>query len=550
MIRYGSYDKNFIKNRSFGFLGWQDAAGKRHEGFKTLVSADYYPEKVAEITGVPAKKIVEIARAFAAADPAVAIPGEQSAFSTNGFYTTWAIYCLNALKGNIGTPGGVLFSNDMIKIPFPEIKPDEIAMKGYQKPKYLAEQWTASDLKIDSVDQLLPLLLEEQPYEIDTLIVHRSNPLFESTDQNKCLKALQKVPFHISCSSFMDESTAQADLILPEPVFLESWEMSLNNPSVEFLHIGMQNPAIEPLYDNLHVGDVLLQVSKGLSGNISKTLPWENYKKFIEDYAKTIFNSGEGTVISESVELSWIEFLKKRGWQAFEYSSFEEFWELILEKGGWWNPAYLEANDKKMFNTKSGKFEFYSHTLRREVEKLARTFTGPEEKVENLNQRWKIEARGDLIYLPHFEPPRFVKDNINFPYHLLTFQLLTKKYEQGAPLGLSQELSGLHSREYWNSWIEINHETASKLGIHEDDYVNILSPHGKLVAKAKIVPTVMPEVLVMPFGFGHKAFGRIKKSSGVNPYEIFVSDSDLIVGIPSLISTKVSIEKAKSSEIT
>jgi anaerobic selenocysteine-containing dehydrogenase len=550
MIRYGSYNKNFIKNRSFGFLDWKDPAGKRHEGFKTLVSADYYPEKVAEITGVSAKKIVEIARTFAAINPAVAIPGEQAAFATNGFYTTWAIYCLNALKGNIGMPGGVLFSNDMIGPPFPDMQLDEIAKKGNQKPKYQPEQWDESALKIDSVNHLLPLLLEDQPYKIDTLIVHRSNPIFESTDRNKCLNALQKVPFHVSCSSFMDESTAYADLVLPEPVFLEKWEASLNNPSVEFLHFGIQNPMIKPIYDNLHFGDVIMQLSKHLSGNISKALPWENYKKFIEDYARKIFNSGEGTIISENVELSWIEFLKKRGWHAFEYTSFEEFWDLILEKGGWWNPTYLEANDKKYFNTKSGNFEFYSQTLRRKVEKLVQTFNGPEENIDNLNQRWKIEARGDLIYLPHFEAPRFEKDSINFPYHLLTFQLLTMKYEQGAPLALLQELSGLHSREYWNSWIEINTETARKLGIHEDDHVNIFSPHGKLSAKVKIVPTVMPEVLVMPFGFGHKPFGRFKKSSRVNPYEIFVSDSDLIVGIPSLISTKVSIEKAKRSEIT
>ncbi|MCK5158515.1 MAG: molybdopterin-dependent oxidoreductase, partial [Candidatus Heimdallarchaeota archaeon] len=260
MIRYGSYNKNFINKHSFGFRDWQDAAGKRHEGFKTLVSADYYPEKVAEITGVPAKKIVEIARTFAATDPAVAIPGEQAASATNGFYTTWAIYCLNALKGNIGIPGGVLFSKEMIRPPFPDLQLDEIAKKGNQKPKYQPEQWAESALKIDSVSHLLPLLLEDQPYKIDTLIVHRSNPLFESTDQNKCLNALQKVPFHVSCSSFMDESTVQADLVLPEPVFLEKWEVSLNNPSVEFRHFGVQNPVIKPLYDNLHLGDVILQV--------------------------------------------------------------------------------------------------------------------------------------------------------------------------------------------------------------------------------------------------------------------------------------------------
>jgi anaerobic selenocysteine-containing dehydrogenase len=550
MIRYGSYNKDFINKLTFGFSNWRDAEGKGHEGFKTMVSGDYYPEKVAEITGVPAKKIVEIARSFAATEPAIAIAGEQATFTTNGFYTNWAIYCLNALKGNIGKPGGVLFSKDMIAPPFPKLQPDKIAEKGNLKPKYKAEHWAEPALKKDSINNLLPLLLEDQPYEIDTLILYRSNPLYESTDQIKCINALQKVPFLVSCASFMDESTAYADLVLPEPVFLEKWDVSFNNPSVEFSHFGIQNPVIQPLYDNLHFGDVLLQVSKRLGENITKALPWKDYKKFIEDYALKIFNSGEGTVISESVELSWIEFLKKRGWHAFEYATFEEFWDLVLEKGGWWDPAHLGTSDKNIFNTKSGKFEFYSQTFSSEVKKLSQTFAGTKENIDNLNQRWKIDARGDSIYLPHYEAPRFDKDSINFPYHLLTFQLLTNMNGQGANLALLQELSGLHSREYWNSWVEINPETAENLGIHEDDHVKITSPHGQLSVKVKIVPTVMPEVMIMPFGFGHKPFGRFKKRIGVNPHKIFISDSDLIVGIPSLISTKVSIEKAKSSEIT
>jgi anaerobic selenocysteine-containing dehydrogenase len=107
-----------------------------------------------------------------------------------------------------------------------------------------------------------------------------------------------------------------------------------------------------------------------------------------------------------------------------------------------------------------------------------------------------------------------------------------------------QELSGLHSREYWNSWAEVNPQTAKSLGINDGDFLRIISPKGQLSVIAKVLPTVMPEMIMIPFGAGHKPVDRVDKTTGANPYKVFASDADLICGIPSLISTKVRIERA------
>ncbi len=61
--------------------------------------------------------------------------------------------------------------------------------------------------------------------------------------------------------------------------------------------------------------------------------------------------------------------------------------------------------------------------------------------------------------------------------------------------------------------------------------------------KAKILPTVMPEVVMVPFGLGHLWPGRDAGKIGINPHEIFAEDADALSGIASLISTKVRIEK-------
>ncbi len=535
MIRDGSYDKKFIKDKSFGFTRWQDSSGEWHKSFKDVVTEEYYPEKVSQITGVSAEKIIEIARDFASTNPALALAGGQAASNTNSMYTLWAIYCLNALKGNFEKKGGVLFPNQLESVSLTDITTDEVTLRGLEQRKIGTEEDIKFVNSVDSIDQLLYTLEKKQPYSIDTIFMHDVNPLIDSLNKERFVTAIKDVSLIVSSTSFFNDTATYSDLILPKPVFLESWEASRNVPSVGFLHLGIQQPVIEPLYDTQHIGDVILNLKQKLGGTIAKALPWKNYIGYIKSYTEDIFDSGQGTVISESTDLSWIEFLKKRGWQAFEYSNFEEFWPVLLEKGGWWDPISLELKNKKIFNNNSRKFELFARTIMEKMHTQINIAEMQQEASEDLYRHWKIDARGDLIYLPHFEKPRFSDQDLNYPYHLLPYQMLSN-YGSTAPLGLLNELSGLYSREYWNSWVEINPNTAASLNIYEGEKVRVISPDGEISLKVKIVPTVMPEIIMLPLCPSNNTIG-------MNPYSLFCPDADLMSNVPSMYSTKVRIEK-------
>jgi anaerobic selenocysteine-containing dehydrogenase len=481
IIKDGKYNKEFIDTETFGCLNWNDSDGNWHKGYKDIVMEGYYPEKVSEITGISAKKIVKVARDFASAKKAVAIAGGEVSTSTNSLYTLWAIYCLNALKGNIEKPGGVLFPKKIIMKDFPEIKMEAVSKKGLEIPKINPEQTIVSNITVESLEQLSMALEKNSPYSIDTVIFHRTNPLFESTNPKLASTALQNVPFIVCCSSFIDETVAQADLILPEHTFLERHEASYNVPGVEFLHFGIQQPAIEPLYNTRNFGDIILDIAHRIGKETTKALPWDSYLDYIQDQALAIFNSGEGTIVSDSVDLSWIEFLKQRGWQAFEYSTFKEFWDLLLEKGGWWDPTYSEKDRKKIFINQSGKFEFYSQTLRKDIEKTLSSNNMSIAQLDSLCTHLKINARGDKVFLPHYEAPRFSGKETDSLHHLLSYKLLLNLNGYGGKLNLLKELFGLYSRDYWNSWLEINPQTAESLGIEHGDVSKSPLPWGTLL---------------------------------------------------------------------
>jgi anaerobic selenocysteine-containing dehydrogenase len=78
-------------------------------GFDALAGhvASHTPQWAAEVTGVPAERIVALARRYAATKPATIVLGGSSMHKGAGSWTSArAIGCLPALTGNVGIPGG------------------------------------------------------------------------------------------------------------------------------------------------------------------------------------------------------------------------------------------------------------------------------------------------------------------------------------------------------------------------------------------------------------------------------------------------------------
>ena len=98
--------------------------------------------------------------------------------------------------------------------------------------------------------------------------------------------------------------------------------------------------------------------------------------------------------------------------------------------------------------------------------------------------------------------------------------------------------------ERWETWVEINPETAKGYGIGDKDWVWIESPKGKVKVRARLYKGAMPDVVSIPFGLGHTSGGRWSKGLGENPYRLIDEDLDPLTGYPISKSTRVKIYKA------
>ncbi len=541
LIREELYDKNFVNNYTFGFNDWKDSKGNTRLGFKSNVISNYYPEQVSNITGVPAETILQVARELGINKPSVVLGEQGSLDNTNGTFSQMAVYSLNALLGNFEKQGGIYFVDEPPISDLPSIKIDSASKSGNNKPDVGKSTDTTYPLTDFSIDSFAKNVLSGSPYPISALFLYKGNPIFQTINHHDFSEALKKIPFVISFDSFITETSEYASLILPDHTFLEKWDEFYNTPSVGFAHVGIQQPVIEPLYDTKNSADVILKISSLLSDPVASALPFESYEKEIRFTVEKLYSSGQGAIITEGVKASWLEYLQQRGWQIGRYNSFDEFWKLLIKNGGWWNPVRKKKSYNELFKTPSGKFEFYSNYLEDTINNLINKIGGesPSNREKVLNSL-NITARGDKIFLPHYEA---VPIDENMPMYLVTYSLLTNPNGQSSNQPMMQEMFGYTVHEHWKTWAEINPETAKELGIQDRDSIWVQSAIGNIKVRAKINPAIRKDIVAVPFGLGHTAFGRYANGYGVNPNSILKNRFDLISGLPATQSTKVKISR-------
>jgi anaerobic selenocysteine-containing dehydrogenase len=87
----------------------------------------------------------------------------------------------------------------------------------------------------------------------------------------------------------------------------------------------------------------------------------------------------------------------------------------------------------------------------------------------------------------------------------------------GANRSWLQETPDPTTTVMWNSWVEINPQTAHELGLDNGDVVKIKSETGEVEAVVYLYPPIRPDVIAIPAGQGHHFFGQFADARGCNP---------------------------------
>jgi len=363
--------------------------------------APYEPEAMAPRTGVSAETFHRLAEEFTAG-PSVALPGGAGTQHADAHLTALAVHLLNYVAGNVGRT-----------VVFPQ------------------ESGTAP-----SYASLVELVGAARGGQVAVLFVQDANPAYATPPGLGAAEALAQVPFKVSLSRFIDETTALCDLILPDHDPYEQWNDVAPRPGVRSL----QQPVMQPVFDTRPAGDALLDLARRLGGGPAARLPHADYKAYLEQ--------------------QWQGLQRALG----DRRPFEEFWREAVQRGGiWWDAP-------------------------RAAVRL---------------------ARGVTLGQPSWTTPDGRFTLIAYPSYALSDG-------RGANRPWLQELPDPVTKITWGSWVEIHPDTASQLGIAEGDFVEVTSPAGSVEVPAYLYPGLRPEVVAIPLGQGHTAYGRYAEGRGVN----------------------------------
>jgi anaerobic selenocysteine-containing dehydrogenase len=296
-----------------------------------------------------------------------------------------------------------------------------------------------------------------------------------------------------------------------------------------------------------HPGDFLLAVTRRLGSPIRERLPFESFEQAVEHSAQDILTLQRGYPFGTPLEEVWDNLLERSGWWAPDYSTADELWQQMKKEGGWWDPTYHYGEWGRVFQTPSGKFEFFSQILWKHILTEMKSHAGSMDLVS-------AERR----CLPHFESSaasalvagdRAVPaDQSQNSFVLYPYEILPLSEASGADLPFLQQNLGQHLFERWESWIEIHPETAQRLGIEDGNWVWVESARQKLRLRARLFPGLRPEVVAMPIGLGHRNGSRWSQGRGVNVNELLEPLSSdptkTLNGDSRWFSTRVRISRA------
>jgi molybdopterin-containing oxidoreductase family iron-sulfur binding subunit len=209
------------------------AAGGGNAGPYASVLAAYDVGTAAQMSGVSESTIRDLADRFVSEGPGLALGPGVGGHHRNATGAHLAALILNAVAGSVGRT---------------------VHLEG--GPRSASAPYADMEAAIGA-------MADEQ---VGVVMVHGTNPAYSLPTVSGFNDAFTSVGFKVSFSSAPDETSAMADLILPDRHFLESWGDSMPMDGV----MALRQPVMQavPYFDSKQAGDVLLSVAARNGANL------------------------------------------------------------------------------------------------------------------------------------------------------------------------------------------------------------------------------------------------------------------------------------------
>jgi len=439
------------------------------------------PQWAAEITGIPAETIVKLAREIATTKPCAINQGWGPQRHMNGENQARAIYALAAVTGNVGINGGGTGGRD---------GHNWLKYKGFPSPKNQVKASIPMFLWTDAIKRGPEMTaakdgirgVEQLSNHIRFLLNVQGNVLGSQhgdlNETEKILKDESLCEFICVVDNMMTASARLADLVLPDTLNQERWDMGHSEYCGETAYYMFNEKAIEPPFDVKDCYDVCVEIAK----RFGKEQEFSEGRSR-EEWAKWLAAESQKTVPGLP---SWDE-MRKQG--IYRYNETAGTYMVPLRK-------FREDPEANPLTTPSGKIEIFSSKLW----EMSKTWT-----FDNPQKGDKITALPE--YMEVEEGPEAAKGG-EFPLQCIGHHYKGRVHSTFANL---EWLLDAHPQKLF-----MNPVDAEARRIKEGDEIEIFNNRGRVRTVAHITPRIMPGVVSLPQGAWRKMDGQVDVGGAVN----------------------------------
>ena len=469
---------------------------------------DFTPEWAEKISGISADDIRKVASEFAGAKSACVISSRGATAHYNGVETERAIQILAALTGNIDNPGGRCMGV-FAKWNYPtgpENKPEPKRLEildGFKGDVALPLNGVGH--------QVLRMIKDGSAGRPDVYMWYNYNPVFSNgnTKENTAiLKDESLIPYTVAVTPFYDESAALADLILPDAVYLETYDFEEGFSPAQIPEYYIRQPVVKPLGDSRDFKDVCCDLAE----KMGFPLGFKSAEEFLEqscDLTPDVKKKGGGFRGMKKWGV-WYDKKAKPQYYSYKQPVSEEMLQadgVILDEasGVYWNwkvagAASEEEARNQGYRKTPGACKGYVAQKFGGV--VYRGFTpGRINKSGYFEIYSPVLAEKNLPPLPGYEPNPKHKDlkpdQIILTTYRVNVQVLSKTQNCRWLDEISEDSPG---------WL--NPKTAEPMGIKDGDKVKLTTKLGEIETTVRLTENVVPGVIAISSHGGHWEYGR------------------------------------------
>jgi Tat-targeted selenate reductase subunit YnfE len=426
------------------------------------------PAWASRITGIPADRIVKLAREIGQAKPAYISQGWGPQRQANGELTSRAIAMLPILTGNVGINGGNSGARESTYTITIERMP---VLENPVKTQISCFSWTDAIARGPEMTAKADGVRGKDKLDVPIKFIwnYAGNTITnQHSDINKTHDILQddsQCEMIVVLENFMTSSAKYADILLPDLMTVEQEDIIPNDYAGNMGYLIFIQPATSAKFERKGIYEMMSEVARRLGPNV--------YNKFTEGrtqrewlqylYAKMLAKDPALPAYEELREMG----IYKRNDPAGHFVAYKKFRQ---------DPV---ANPLK---TPSGKIEIYSSALAK------------------IASEWELKKDETISPLPVYastfegwdDPKRS-----QFPLQMFGFHYKARTH---STYGNIDVLQAACRQEVW-----INPMDAKTRGIENGDKVKVFNDRGEVRVAAKVTPRIMPGVVAMGQGAWHQA---------------------------------------------